>query len=171
MLYLIDASMLITARDSYYPLDVVPEYWEWLLYQAQAGNIKMPIEIYEEIKEGPSGIKDPLFAWVQTPEVKNSLILQESVIDEFVAQTLMQGYAQDLTDEEIEIIGRDPFLAAYGMVDPTNRVVATSEVSAKSKKRQNRKLPDVCSDMGVKSCNPFELNRALEFSTKWKAGI
>ncbi len=30
MLYLIDASMLITASNSYYPLDSVPEFWELL---------------------------------------------------------------------------------------------------------------------------------------------
>ena len=51
MLYLIDASMLITANNSYYPVDTVPEFWEWLLHQAQSGNVKMPLEIYELVKE------------------------------------------------------------------------------------------------------------------------
>lgn len=171
MLYLIDASMLITASNSYYPLDSVPEFWEWLLYQAQSGNVKMPLEIYEEIKEGPDDeVKDLLFAWIQTPEVKAALVLQEKVNDAFVARALVEGYAPDLTDDEIEVIGRDPFLAAYAMADPANRAVATSEVSATSKRRQNRKLPDVCKTMGILSCNPFELNRALDFRTAWKKG-
>ena len=32
MLYLLDASVLITAYNSYYPIDRVPEYWEWLVH-------------------------------------------------------------------------------------------------------------------------------------------
>lgn len=172
MLYLIDASMLITANNSYYPVDSVPEFWEWLLHQAHQGNVKMPLEIYEEIKEGPAdGEKDLLFAWIQSPEVKAALILEEEVNPGFVARALTDGYAPDLTDDEIEVIGRDPFLVAYAMADPANRTVATSEVSAASKKRQNRKLPDVCKTMGAETCNPFELNRALGFSTAWKKGV
>ena len=30
MLYLLDANVLITANNLYYPIDSVPEYWEWL---------------------------------------------------------------------------------------------------------------------------------------------
>ena len=171
MLYLIDTSMLITANNSYYPLDSVPEFWEWLLYQAQSGNVKMPLEIYEEVKDGPDdGEKDLLFAWIQAPEVKAALVLQEKVNDTLVGRALVEGYAPDLTDDEIEVIGRDPFLVAYAMAHPDGRTVVTSEVSASSKKRQNRKLPDVCKTMGVLSCNPFELNRALGFRTAWKKG-
>lgn len=66
MLYLLDANVLITANNSYYPVDRVPEYWEWLLYLSQAGYIKMPIEIFEEVKDGPKDEeKDLLFSWIQ----------------------------------------------------------------------------------------------------------
>lgn len=34
MLYLIDANILITANNNYYPVDAVPEYWAWLEYMA-----------------------------------------------------------------------------------------------------------------------------------------
>jgi hypothetical protein len=32
MLYLTDANVLITANNLYYPIDRVPECWEWLAY-------------------------------------------------------------------------------------------------------------------------------------------
>lgn len=32
MLYLLDANELITAHNLYYPIDVVPEFWEWLKF-------------------------------------------------------------------------------------------------------------------------------------------
>lgn len=66
MLYLLDASVLITAKDSYYPLEAVPEYWEWLEHMSRNGHVKIPIEIFEEIKEGPDDqAKDLLFEWIQ----------------------------------------------------------------------------------------------------------
>lgn len=171
MLFLLDSSMLITANNLYYPVETVPEYWAWLLHHAQASNVKMPLEIYEEIKEGPDDDeRDHLFAWIQTSGVKTALVLDEKVNDANVALAITVGYADDLTDEEILSIGRDPFLVAYAMADPANRIVATSEISVPKKTRQNRKLPDVCKTMGTLCCNPFELNRSLGFSTSWRAG-
>ena len=73
------------------------------------------------------------------------------------------GYAPDLTDIEIDEIGKDPFLVAAAMSAP-DRVVVTVEVSAPKKQRQNRKLPDVCTTFGILSMNPFELYRTLKFS-------
>jgi hypothetical protein len=49
MLYLLDSSTLITANNKYYPVDTVPEFWEWLAHVGQLGQVKMPIEILEEI--------------------------------------------------------------------------------------------------------------------------
>lgn len=61
MVYLLDASLLITANNTYYPVDSVPEYWDWLQHYAEQGKIQMPLEIFEEVKGGPNGSKDRLF--------------------------------------------------------------------------------------------------------------
>ena len=45
----------------------------------------------------------------------------------------------------------------------------TTEVSAPSKQRQNRKIPDVCAAMGVVCCNTFVMMKTLEFKTGWTA--
>ena len=168
MLYLIDASLLITANNTYYPVDSVPEYWDWLRHHAEQGRIKMPLEIFEEVKDGPPGTKDLLFAWIQTPAVKKALVLGEKVNASLVQGVISKGYAPNLTDTEMEQLGRDPFLVAHALVAKGNRIVVTSEVSKPKLTRQNRRLPDVCKTMGVQSCDPFALNRALQFSTKWK---
>ena len=168
MLYLLDASLLITANNTYYPVDSVPEYWAWLQHHAEQGNLKMPLEIFEEVKDGPDGTKDLLFGWIQTAAVKKALVFSEKVNASLVEKVITKGYAANLTDTETEQLGRDPFLVAYAMVDPENRMVVTSEVSKPSLTRQNRRLPDVCKTMKVQSCGPFALNRALQFSTKWK---
>ena len=169
MLYLLDASVLITANNTYYPVDRVPEYWEWLVHMSQSGHIKMPLEIFEEVKDGPKDMdKDLLFGWIQQEHRKSDLILQEEVNPIHVQQVIALGYAPDLKDDEVEQIGRDPFLVAYALAQPTSRRIVTVEVSKPSKKRANRHLPDVCAAVGVSCCDPFALLRALGFRTDWK---
>ena len=170
MVYLLDASVLITAHNLYYPIDAVPEYWEWLAYMGTQGQVKMPFEIYEEVKEGPDGEKDLLFAWLQEEGMKNALLLPDTVDPGLVQKVIAQGYAPDLTDDQLEQMGRDPFLIAYALA-AQDRCVVTVETSEPKKLRQNRKIPDVCKTMGAACCNPFEFNRRLGFRTNWKQRI
>ena len=169
MLYLLDANVLITAHNSYYPIDGVPEFWDWIIYQANAGTLKIPLEIYEEIKDGGTDEeKDLLFGWIIRTDVKAVLLLTENVDPAHVARCTSVGYAPDLTDDELPQVGRDPFLIAYGMAAPAERCVVTNEVSAPKKQRQNRRIPDVCTKMGVECCNPFRMMKNLGFKTGWK---
>lgn len=172
MLYLLDANVLITAKDSYYPVDAVPEFWEWLEHRGSRGDVKIPLEIFEEIKEGPKRPeRDLLFDWIQQTHVRQALLLDEAVDLALVQRAVNQGYAPDLTDSEVDELGRDPFLVAYGLADPARRRIVTAEASRPSKRRQNRKVPDVCGDLGLSWCGPFEFYRQLGFSTHWKAKL
>ena len=168
MLYLLDANVLITAHHLYYPVDAVPEFWDWLAHQSEAGNIKMPIETFEEVKDGSNDAdKDLLYAWVQDDAHKAAILFDGDVEPQLVQQVTAQ-YAPDLTDDELEAIGRDPFLIAHALADPGNRCVVTTEVSKPTWKRQNRKIPDVSRDVGVQCCDTFTMLRALQFSTRWR---
>lgn len=170
MLYLFDANVLITASSTYYPIDQVPEYWAWLYHQGQSGNIKLPHEIMQEILAGKKkDDDDPLLLWLDDAVIKKALLLDENIDPDVVNTVVAVGYADDLTDDELQEIGRDPFLIAYGMVGDGERCVVTVEVSKPSKKRQNRKVPDVCETFGIPCCNPFRVNRDLGFKTGWKA--
>lgn len=169
MLYLVDASVLITAHNHYYPVDRVPEFWSWLQHIAEAGQVKMPLETFEEIKDGPADEeKDLLFAWASQEETKKHLILAEEVDAALVAKVINSGYAANLKDDEIEQIGRDPFLISYALAKPNERCVVTVEVSKPTLTRQNRRIPDVCNSLGVKCCDTFGMLRQLNFSTSWK---
>ena len=167
MLYLFDANVLITASNTYYPIDQIPEFWEWLQFQGRAGYVKLPLEIMEEILIGKKG-DDPLLTWIKDTANKQALLLDEGVDSDLVNKVVEEGYAFDLTDDELEEIGRDPFLIAYGL-SGADRCGVTTEVSAPSKKRQNRRIPDVCATFGVECCTPFKVNRELGFKTGWKA--
>jgi len=166
VLYLFDANVLITASNTYYPIDQIPEYWSWIAHQGKEGNIKLPLEILEEVRAG-SKKDDPLMAWIN--EHAKALLLAEPVDPAMVRQVLEKGYAPDLTDVELEMIGQDPFLIAYAL-GRADRCVVTVESSKPGKQRQNKRVPNVCESLGVNCCNPFQAYRSLGFRTAWKTG-
>ena len=165
MMHLFDANVLITASNTYYPIDQIPEFWDWIEHQATNGWIKLPVEMLDEVLAG-SKKEDPLLAWIT--DHKDVLRLKESVDPAILNKVVTEGYAPDLTDDELEEIGRDPFLIAYALAIPSDRCVVTVEVSAPGKQRQNRRVPDVCNTFGVTCQNPFQVYRSLGFSTAWK---
>ena len=165
MLYLLDANVLIDANRDYYPMTRVPEFWEWLAYVGESGHVKMPVEVYEEIKDG----KDDLATWAKDGKVEAALLLREEVDVPLVSKVINEGYAPDLTDDDVEKIGRDPFLIAYALSVVGERCVVTTEVSKPKRKRANRHIPDVCVHIGVPWCDTFAMVRALNFSTTWKS--
>ena len=63
MLYLLDANVLITASNTYYPIDQVPECWSWLQHQAVFGHVKVPLEVMEEVRVGRRD-NDSLLDWI-----------------------------------------------------------------------------------------------------------
>lgn len=129
----------------------------------------MPLENYEEVKDGGTDEeKDLLFGWIKSEEVKAAVLFNEAVDPALVARVINEGYAPDLTDDEILQIGRDPFLIAYALASPADRCVVTTEVSAPRKQRQNRRIPDVCAAMGVECRNTFHMAKSLGFKTGWK---
>ena len=160
MLYLLDANVLIDANRDYYPRGRVPEFWDWLVDCAVNEQVKIPLEMYEEILAGKN---DDLTRWLK--DNREALLLDENVDESLVARVTESGYATDLSDEEVERIGRDPFLIAYALSNPAQRTVVTTEVSKPKKRRANRHIPDVCDDLGVPCCNTYQFIDVLDFTT------
>ena len=158
MLYLLDANVLIRAHQDYYPMDRVPGFWAWICDQAEVGFIKMPSEVHDEVAVGT----DDLSKWIDESHVKNLLLLNEEVDQRIFQRVLDQGYGQDLTEDEIDEMGRDPFLVAYALMGES-RTVVTKEVSAPSRTRGRTKLPDACNRLDVPWTTDFDLYRQLDF--------
>lgn len=166
VLYLLDANVLIDANRDYYPIERVPEFWDWLAAMGRLGRVKIPQEIYEEIVLPKPDREDVLVDWMT--DHRDDLLLDELVEVKWVAQVTELGYADDLTDDEIEKVGRDPFLIAYALAGNQERRVATNERSRPGRRRANRQLPDVCNDFDVRWVNTFGLIQELDFRTNWK---
>ena len=169
MLYLLDANVLITAHRDYYPVKRVPEYWDWLQHQAEVGTVKIPSEILDKVKRGTR--QDDLLEWLTNDTVKDVLVLDEEPDLTLVRRVIEQGYAPDLNEAELEKLGRDPFLIAYALKDPTHRWIVTTEVSKPSKERANRKVPDVAKGFGITPLDPFRFARELDFTTSWRKSV
>lgn len=163
MLYLLDANVLIDANRDYYPLDRVPQFWEWLAEMGRLGRVKVPLEIYEEVVLPKPQRPDLLVDWLT--KYKETLVLPCQVVPNLVATVTDLSYARDLTDDEVEKIGRDPFLVAYAVGRTSERCIVTTEHSRPSRKRANRKLPDVCDDFSVRCIDTFRMTRELNFRT------
>ena len=163
MLYLLDADVLIRADRVYYPPNRFPIFWSWLVHMGTIGTVKVPREQYDEITNGRGQLVD----WLKTEDVKEPLLLKEEADPVFVAEVTLKGYGQ-LDEVGLEKVGRDPFLISYGYADKAGRTIVTLEVSAPRRQGANRKIPDVCADLGIASCDLFELINVLDFTTDWR---
>ncbi len=101
-LYLADTSLLITANDSYYPIDRIPQYWDWLAEQARAGLLKIPQEIMNEITPSHDGFR----RWLKNN--KANLLLDKSVGYHSALPMILKHYGDDLTEVEVMKVGKDP---------------------------------------------------------------
>jgi Domain of unknown function (DUF4411) len=166
LIYLFDANTLIQAKNEYYPLEHIPQFWDWLVEQGTAGLVKIPYEIFDEI----AAYTDDLSDWITQAEVKSALLFDETVDPAILQQIMNDGYeAFDpaFTETDVEKIGRDAFLIAYAAAGG-QRTVVTKETSSPNKRRGNRKIPDVCDIMNIPWTRDFVVYRALGFSISRK---
>jgi hypothetical protein len=168
MVYLLDANVLITAQNVHYPIDVFPVFWDWLEHQIAQGSVRMPREIFDEIKDGSTDVEqDALYAWIQREDLKQTLVLNEDV-DVEILQGVMTGSYSPANEVQLIGIGQDPFLVAYGKAAPDERCVVTYEVPAPFAAPHNRKIPDACVVTGVPCCDPMKMLRELGFTSSWQ---
>lgn len=106
---------------------------------------------------------DELLDWVKKDPIRKALLFDEASNADLVRKLVRDDYGNDLTDDEVEKIGRDPFLISYGLVDG-NRCIVTTEMSKPTRTRHNRHIPDVCTTLKVNCCGPWELNKNLGWS-------
>jgi len=161
-MHLLDANVLIRADADFYPLDRLPQFWDWLIEKGRDGSVKIPHEIHDEVAAGSGALAD----WVADGDVKSALLLNETPDPSLVQQALAKGYQSghpNFDDGELQKIGRDAFLVAYGLAD-AKRVIVTREVSKPTKRLGARKLPDACDDCGVRWTTDYEMYRLLDFN-------
>lgn len=175
MLYLLDANVLINAHVDYYPIDRIPQFWEWLIEEAEQGRIKMPFEMLDEIKAGQvrkdiNLDEDELIRWLRRNNHERTLRYDASAERELVNRVFAEGYNLPVpSTDELRKIRKDPLLIAYAFATPEVCIVtleSKQENATDMMKRHKRSIPFVCRKLGIRSINTFELIRELDFRTR-----
>lgn len=172
MLYLLDANVLITAHDDYYPIDRIPQFWDWIIYHAARGLVQMPFEILAEVKAGQpkrdaANQDDELFRWLRKNNHEKDLLLDATADLVAVNRVFREGYEllQPSLDE-LNKVRKDPLLISYALSRKSTTIVtleAKQENATDAMKRHKRKIPFVCRKLGIRCIDTFDLIRELDF--------
>lgn len=154
---LLDANVFITAKNTYYGLDLVPAFWSWLEVRAAAGEIASTDLLYDELKNG----NDELAEWVKARRdlifhVDSSSAAVAAHVAALGAWAQNEGYRQHVIEDFMDCA--DPFLVAVAA--EVGYTVVTQETPAGAK-RKKVKIPDACAHLAVPYENTFEMMRSL----------
>lgn len=167
MQYLLDANVLITANSSYYEIERIPHFWDWIAKQASLNVVKLPEEMMSEVTPNK---QDNLFLqWLASN--KSALTLEREQVQPYLEFVLQRGYGIDDANPADEGFAfdntNDAFLIAYALADQGGRRVVTLEGVQQTSDQlplpRKRKIPLVCRILGVSCINTFDLIRELNF--------
>jgi hypothetical protein len=149
--YLIDANVLIEAKNRYYGFDFHPGFWDWLLAANANGQVYSVQKVAEELRDGG----DELAQWVRDRD--DGFFLPP---DDAVAASL-QACSEWVNDSGLyEPVAIATFLdeADYYLVAHAHahdHTVVTHEVASNS--RNDVKIPNACAGMNVECITAFEM--------------
>jgi hypothetical protein len=154
---LLDTNVFITAKNTYYGLDLVPAFWSWLDEQAAAREVASTDMVYDELRDGNDDLAD------RVKGRKELLFHVDSTSAEVAghvaslgAWAQAAGYKQHVVEDFLDCA--DPFLV--GPAAESGLIVVTLETPAGSKRRKI-KIPDACALLGVSHENTFDMMRAV----------
>lgn len=156
-LYVLDANVLIEAFQRYYAFDLVPEFWDGLVWHSQAGRICSIDRIQDELERG----KDELAKWADgsfghafaSTRDKDVIEAYRRVIQWSESQARFTRSAKSQFAQTA-----DAWLVAYALAKGCTLV--THETPAPNGRNQV-KIPDVCIAFGVVFQNTFAMLRDL----------
>ncbi|WP_126972835.1 DUF4411 family protein [Gynurincola endophyticus] len=159
--YLLDSNVLIQAHRMYYPFDVVPGFWQKLLFLSGKSSIISIDKVKNEICGNST--EDDLSKWCSTQLDSGFFVNTESCIDVYaqIAEWVNSHavFSQSAKELFLSTELADPWLVAYAQKN--NCTVVTHEISQPH--RRNRiKIPEPCDRFGVRWITPIEMFRDLK---------
>jgi hypothetical protein len=144
--YCIDTSAVIDAGERYYPIDIFPAFWERLDGLIQAGRLKAPQTLVDELEAKDDAWRD----WVY--KRREHMIWS---IDETIQTALSQVMVvYEAVVPHLSSIKGDPFFVAAAMAK------SATLITSEKLKKGPVKLPQVCECLGVKWCPMLDVVRA-----------
>lgn len=162
--FLVDANILITAKNSFYPFDLARAFWEQLKYHVEQKDIIILKKMADEIFKG----EDELTEWLKQFDDRLFLTNQDSeILAEYgnVLQHLKDSpyYKEPAWMEWSRDSVADPWLIAAARAK--GYTLVTLEVSAGRlsivNKSRKAKINDICKEMKVPCKDLYYMMRQL----------
>lgn len=156
MSYWLDSNVYIQSYKGPYSFDVAPGFWGGLLRHASQGEIRSPMEVYDELTEKLEK-KDQLALWARDHKEQIFVEADETVqsnygkVGEHVRKNYEASFATKFMDDA------DSWLIAHAMSDGGN-VVVTLEVP---KGGLAVRIPNICNFFQIRWFNHYEMLRQL----------
>lgn len=154
MAYLLDANVLIQAKNLHYGFDFCPGFWDWLEASNAAGRTFSIEKVGDEIKAGDDALSEwarargAAFFLPPTPGLSEAL--------KTVGTWATTGGRYEPAAVSTFLRVADYYLVSQALAD--GHVVVTHEVPSTSTRRI--KIPDACLGVGVKTMQLHEVLRA-----------
>lgn len=152
MAYLLDANVLIAAKNFQYGFDFCPAFWDWLVVANAAGLVFSVEKVGDEIRAAGDELAD----WAA--KRGDGFFLQPKESD-FSAMTKVSDWAKS-QEYEPDAVNTFLHVADYYLVAQAyvgEHTVVTHEVPSDSIRKI--KIPDACIGLGIKCMTPYEMLR------------
>jgi hypothetical protein len=152
-MYLVDANVLIEAKNRYYAFDIAPGFWVWLDH-ASANSLVCSIDkVRDELLDGGDQLAD----WARDRQEFFKAV-DDATTAELKPLALWASTRQYTPAAVSEFTGNtaDYYLIAYAKAH--GHVVVTHE-QPQPNARKRVLIPDACVAMSVTTCNTFDMLR------------
>ncbi len=153
MTYLVDANVLIEAKNRYYAFDIAPGFWKWLNQAHAQGTVFSIEKVGEELGRGDDELAD----WAKKHRDFFCPIDQKTT--SFFARLSAWAQAQGFTQAalvEFSADAADYLLVAFAA---THACTVVTHETPGSGSRKRVKIPDACRAHKVHWVNTFEMLR------------
>ena len=163
--YLIDTNSLITPKATYYPMDLVPRFWQSMAEKIEDGSIAILDLVKQEILKRKE--KDDLALWISNLVIGSYIDHREQDIVIKYAEVLQliqddPCYSEKALREWAEETVADPWLiataAAYGFTIVTFEKPVLVDANNPSKRA---KIPNIAHHFKVRTVDLFGMIREL----------
>lgn len=161
MQFIADSDFFIQAHRAFYPLDVVPGFWNKIREFASREELISIDKVKEEIYRNEDQLKE----WIQTnlddsffKDTQSQEVLYHYTRIVNWAQSKSDHYKQRAIDDFMVYEKADAWLVAFAATG--DYTIVTQEVSDPNRKSRI-KIPDVCLAFNITTINTMELFRKL----------
>lgn len=164
-IYLIDTNSLITPKNSYYPFDIAPRFWESMAEKIQEGSLAILDLVKKEILKPK--VKDDLALWMKDLDIGRYVDhKQQEIVHKYaeVLQFIQQDacYSEKALREWADESIADPWLIAAAAVHGFTIVTFETYVHINAGNPcAKAKIPNVAEKFQVQTTDLFHMIRDL----------